>query len=486
MVLILSFFILPFTYLSFLFLINRYCPIYKNSGLHFSFYEFFYYVQALIYITYYFFLKFNELDSITIQENHRKYQKKREFHKQKSALVKACLHQLQYKQLKSNWTNFTSQEYLIGCLFSVIVIIPITILILSTSITIGLPFTLTTLISIISLLHVIWGVFDMYDTTSQYNIYIRIFIGLVVNAAIVIPLFIIPRSYHLVYSEISTVVYAVIILLASYTRGQLGYRLYPVDSLVIHDLLPKNTSEEDTSLIKRSQAYLPPPPGKSNEFYTSYYYQNGNIVCSIYGDDDYYDLPSKKGKNNRYAAGYSNDNNYLVPPSQSPPSPSSSSPLPFTSTSIPIYNAEDDEEEENPLRLIQVMRVACIFFALYYVMINIFYGSTTYMSVALVLLIFFFYSDIFKNIDKLQGMLIFWGSLLFCLGFSLFIVNMPFLIHSKKYPNLIMRIDQSITEELPLLNRTTVNGFYTQNKVKIYLFIYFFFFFKKIKIKLND
>lgn len=455
MLLALSVIVLPYTYLSFLFLFNLYCPIYKKFGVHFSFYEVFYYFQGLIYIMFFFILKFNDHDAATVQQTHKYHQQRREYQQQKNALVKACLHKIHYQQMKSNWTEFTYQEYLIGSLICIIVIIPVTILLLSTSLPVGLPYTLTILVAAITLLHIVWGVFDVYDTTSQYNIYIRLVLGLIFTTSLVTPLFLIQRIYHLVYVELSTIVYTILILMASYIRGRLGYKLYPVDNLYIRDLLP-HTDPEQKQYYQR-YANQSHQKTQQQEFYTSYYYQNGHIINTIYDEDFEAALPSQFYQNpyqirNQYAA------RTLYPLDSSPDLIEDDE-----NFNVPIYNQED--KEENSLRLIQVMRVSCIVFGLFYILLNILYGSTAYMSVCLILLILFFFSSIFKNVHKLKGMLVYWSTLFSVSLFLLFLLNMPFFIHSKKYPNLVMRIDQSLTEELPLLNRTTVSGFYIQNQV---------------------
>ena len=399
-------------------------------------------------------MKYNDYDANIVQQTHKYHQQRREYQQQKNALVKACLHKLHYQQMKSNWTEFTYQEYLIGSLICIIVIIPVTILLLSTSLPVGLPYTLTLLIAIITLLHMVWGVFDIYDTTSHYNIYIRLIFGLVLTSGLVTPLFLIQRIYHLVYTELSTVAYTLLILMSSYVRGRLGYKLYPVDNFYIRDLLPQTDPEQRQ---RYEQQHADHQNNNRQQFYTTYYYQNGYIINTIYDDDIEPPLPSQ----------------YFQKPYQVQNQYSTRSFYPFnTSTglveddenlNIPIYN--QDNEDENPLRLIQVLRVSCIFFGIFYILLNILYGSTAYMSLCLILLILFFYSDIFKNIHKLKGMLIYWSTLLSSVLFLLFLLNMPFFIHSKRYPNLVMRIERSLTEELPLLNRTTVSGFYIQNQV---------------------
>jgi len=423
-------------------------------------------------------------------------------------LVHACLNKLQYQQLKSNWTKFTFQEYLIGSLISLMVIIPVTILLLSTSLPIGLPYSLTTLISVITILHIVWGVFDIYDTTSNYNIYIRLFLGLIITSGLVIPLFFIPCAYHLVYSELSTIGYTLIILLASYTRGILGYKLYPVDNLYLQDLLPHTKTDQDQDqdhqlysqpYYQQSESLFEIPISvqplqrkktvsnvnqmRQHEYYTNYYYQNGKIISSIFDDGRENILPPQFQSLPPLSSKYGYPPVSVNSPSQTTYSyhyqPSSRDieeedqysieniPARPTSTAIQNYgkNGKGGEDEENSIRFIQVMRVACIFFGLYYIILNILYGSLSYMSVSLILLIFFYYSDIFKSIEKLKGMLVFWSTLLVSLLSLLFLLNLPFFIHRKHFPSLIMRIDKSLADELPLLNRTTVSGFYVQNQV---------------------
>ncbi|OUM57845.1 hypothetical protein PIROE2DRAFT_64779 [Piromyces sp. E2] len=461
--------------------------------------------KGLLYLIYFFFLKFHDHDAITVKATHTYHQQRRQYHQQKTALVHACLNKIQYQQLKSNWTKFTFQEYLIGSLLSLIVIIPVTILLLSTSLPTGLPYSLTTLISIITLLHIVWGVFDIYDTTSHYNIYIRLFLGLVIVSGLVIPLFFIPNSYHLVYSELSTIVYTFIILLASFTRGILGYKLYPVDNLYLRDLLHHTGSDQDESRHRYTQPYyqqseslfeLPIPlqhkkkvsfndnsmNKQQQEYYTNYYYKNGKIISAFFDDERPVTLPPQFQPSSTPTAP-------TVPPLSSlPPQPLSSSkyryspasthhpsqtsypylsqdlivgeedqysmediPVRPSSTAIQIYgrDSEGGEKDESSIRFIQVMRVACIFF------------------------------------EKLKGMLIFWSTLLLTSFTLLFLLNLPFFFHRKQFPSLVMRIDKSLTEELPLLNRTTVSGFYVQNQTvaEVYFDKKYYHLVNKVKIQ---
>ncbi|ORX41515.1 hypothetical protein BCR36DRAFT_416725 [Piromyces finnis] len=461
---------------------------------------------GLLFLGYFFILKPNNHDTTTIQVMNPNYQ-------QETILVQNYLNKIQYQQLKSNWTKFTFQEYLIGSLLSIVVIIPVTILLLSTSISIGLPYSLTTLISIITFLHLVWGIFDIYDTTTHSNVYIRIFFGSVITSGLAIPLYCIPQIYHLVYSEFSTVTNTIVILLSTYVRGILGYKLYPMEDFHLRDLLshPNTESDQYKSNNHFSQPFYQSSKPlqykktvsnvnqmKQFEFFTNYCYQNTNILNSFYDDGIENNRSSQYQSPSTLKYGYTStiSNPYLYQPSSRELMDEDDihqynintiSANPF-STSVQAFennNSNNEEYGEDSIHFIQVMRVSCIFFGLYYIILNILYGSTSYMSVALITFIIFYYSDIFKTIEKLKGKFIFWSTLLSITLILLFLVNLPFFFHKKQFPGLIMRIDQSLVDELPLLNRTTVNGFYIQNQTvsEVYFDKKYYHLVNKVKIQ---